>query len=181
LRARRDDGTFTIETSGGGTRRARKVALCIGRRGTPRKLGIAGETLEKVTYRLIEPEQYRGGRCLVVGGGDVAVETALTLAREPGTKVTLAHRGTTFDRCKPDNFAALEEARARATVEVRLSTVPAEIAVDHVVLRAADEVTRLPNDWVFVCIGGELPTVWLGKIGIEVQTLRGQAHPAMGA
>ncbi len=36
---------------------------------------------------------------------------------------------------------------------------------------------KLPNDFVFVCIGGELPTVWLKKIGIEVKTMRGEAFP----
>jgi thioredoxin reductase/NAD-dependent dihydropyrimidine dehydrogenase PreA subunit len=178
--ARAADDTFTVETSAG-ARRARRVALCIGRRGTPRKLGVPGEDSSKVTYRLTEPEQYRGSRCLVVGGGDSAVEAALMLSREAGTKVTLAHRGDAFDRCKPDNFAALEEARAHGAIDVRLRTSPTEIGPAHVLLQSGDQTVRLENEWVFVCIGGELPTAWLSKIGIEVQTLRGQVHPAMRA
>jgi thioredoxin reductase/NAD-dependent dihydropyrimidine dehydrogenase PreA subunit len=170
------DGSFEVRTSAG-VRRARKVILCIGRRGTPRKLGVPGEQLDKVTYRLIEPEQYRGARCLVVGGGDMAVETALMLANEEGTRVTLTHRGAAFDRCKPDNFDALERAQKAGRVDVRLSSSPSEIAADHVMLGGA----RVENDFVFVCIGGELPTKWLNQMGIEVQTLRGEAHPAMRA
>jgi thioredoxin reductase (NADPH) len=178
--ARAADGTFTVETSAG-PQRARKVALCIGRRGTPRKLGVGGEELDKVTYRLIEPEQYRGARCLVVGGGDSAVESALLLAREPGTRVTIAHRGAAFDRCKPDNFEALEAQRLAGAIDVRLSTAPTEILPAEVVLRGPGGVDRIANDFVLVFIGGELPTAWLAKIGVEVRTLRGEAHPAMRA
>ena len=172
------EGAFTVETSGGASR-ARRVLLAVGRRGTPRKLGVPGETLPKVTYKLIEPEQYRGTACLVVGGGDSAVETALLLAREPDTKVTLVHRGSAFDRCKPENHDALEKARESRAIDVRLDSSPAEIAADHVLVRGAAGTVRVPNDFVFVCIGGELPSAWLRKMGIEVKTLRGEAHPAM--
>ena len=173
-------GGFSVDTSAG-TKRTQKVLLAIGRRGTPRKLGIPGEQLEKVTYKCIEPDQYRGTRCLVVGGGDSAVETALLLSREPGTVVTLAHRGDAFDRVKPDNYDALEKAQIASKLDVRLGAAPTEIAAGHVVLRGKRGTERLANDWVFVCIGGELPTVWLGKIGVEVKTLHGEAHPAMQA
>jgi len=173
---KQENDLFVVETSKG-ERRARRVLLAIGRRGTPRKLGVPGEQLEKVTYKLIEPEQYRGQKCLVVGGGDAAVETALMLAKEPGTQVTIAHRGDKFDRCKPDNFEALQKAEIAGTLSVMVSAKPLEIADDHVVLEARRK-EKLPNDFVFVCIGGELPTAWLSKIGVEVKTLKGEAFPA---
>ncbi len=174
---RGEDGVFTVDTSTG-VRRARRVLLAIGRRGAPRKLGVPGEELPFVTYKLIEPEQYRGTRCAVFGGGDSAVETALILSREPGTTVTLIHRGEAFDRCKPDNAAALDRAYSSKQLELRKRTTPTEIQPGVVVLRDK-RLERLPVDYIFVCIGGELPTAWLSKIGIEVTTLRGEAHPAM--
>lgn len=177
---RDDDGTFTVETSAG-TKRARRVLLAIGRRGTPRKLGVPGEQLEKVTYKLIEPEQYRGTRCLVVGGGDMAVENALLLSHEQSTAVTLVYRGDKFDRLKPDNADALEKAQLERRIDVRTATNPTEILLDQVVLKGKKGVERVDNDFVFVCIGGELPTAWLNTIGVEVTTLRGEAHPAMRA
>jgi thioredoxin reductase (NADPH) len=177
---RGEDGSFTVETSTG-SKRARKVLLAIGRRGTPRKLNVPGEQLEKVTYKLIEPDQYRGTRCLVVGGGDMAVENALLLSREQGTAVTLVYRGDKFDRLKPDNYAALEKAQIDRTIEVRTGTNPTEIMLDQVVLKSSRGVERVGNDFVFVCIGGELPTTWLNTIGVEVTTLRGEVHPAMRA
>jgi thioredoxin reductase len=170
------DGVFNVVTSKG-DRRAQRVLLAIGRRGSPRKLGVPGETLAKVTYKLLDPAQYQGARCLVVGGGDSAVEIALSLAREPGTTVTLCHRGDAFDRIKPDNRTALDAAREASQLEVLLRTVPKEIREEEVVL---PEKT-LGNDYVFVCIGGELPTAWLAKIGIAVKTMRGEAHPAMAS
>jgi thioredoxin reductase len=42
----------------------RNVLLAIGRRGTPRKLGVPGEESSKVVYRLIDPEQSRGKHVL---------------------------------------------------------------------------------------------------------------------
>jgi thioredoxin reductase len=172
---KRDGDGFVLETSKG-ERRARRVLLAIGRRGTPRKLGVPGEQLEKVTYRLIEPEQYRGQKCLVVGGGDAAVETALMLAKEPGTQVTIAHRGDKFDRCKPENYELLEKAEINGKLTVKVSCKPVSIHDDHVIVEARRK-EKLPNDFVFVCIGGELPTAWLSKIGVDVKTLKGEAFP----
>jgi thioredoxin reductase/Pyruvate/2-oxoacid:ferredoxin oxidoreductase delta subunit len=176
---RREDAQFVIDTNKG-EHRARRVLLAIGRRGTPRKLGVPGEQLEKVTYRLIEPEQYRGQKCLVVGGGDMAIETALMLSAQPGTTVTLAHRGDKFDRCKPENYELLEKAEIAGKVAIKIAAKPLHIGEDHVLLEARRK-ERLPNDFVFVCIGGELPTAWLSKIGVEVKTLKGEAFPAAQA
>ncbi len=52
------DGVFTVMTA---TQRyrARAVVLAIGRSGTPRKLGVKGEQLPKVMYRLIEPDHHQ--------------------------------------------------------------------------------------------------------------------------
>ena len=71
----------------------RNVLLAIGRRGTPRKLGVPGEEQPKVVYSLIDSEQYQGQHVLVVGGGDSAAEAALAVAAELGTTVTVSCRG----------------------------------------------------------------------------------------
>ena len=180
---RQPEGHFLVETSAG-SRTARRVLLAIGRRGAPRKLGVPGEHLDKVTYKLIEPEQYRGTRCAVFGGGDSAVETAMMLAAEPGTQVTLVHRGERFDRIKPANREALEAAQAQGKLVVKTQVKPLEITAESVRLdepEGGGGPRSIDNDFVFVCIGGELPSAWLAKIGIEVRTFRGEAHPAAQA
>ena len=98
------------------------VLLALGRRGTPRKLGVPGEEQAKVVYRLIDAEQYRGQHVLVVGGGDSAIEAALALADETGTTVTLSYRSDAFSRLKPKNRERLQEAESQGTLNVMLKS-----------------------------------------------------------
>ncbi|HUW00266.1 MAG TPA: NAD(P)-binding domain-containing protein [Gallionella sp.] len=151
----------------------RSVLLSIGRRGTPRKLGVPGEDQEKVVYRLIDPEQYRGKRVLVVGGGDAALEAALAICQEPGAKVTLSYRSNAFSRVKPKNRQLTEEARTSGRLSVLLESNVREIKAGSVVIDHQGSKIDLPNDAVIVCAGGILPTPLLKEIGIEVETRHG--------
>ncbi len=157
------------------TYHAASVLLALGRRGTPRKLGVPGEELEKVVYRLLDPEQYRGLPVLVVGGGDSALEAALALCGEPGTDVILSYRSEAFSRVKPKNRKRLEEAAADGRLRVLLSSTVARIEPGHVVLAHKGKEIRVANQAVVVCAGGELPTPFLKKVGIQVETHHGEA------
>ena len=99
LKLSKDKGIFTLKTNKG-TYISKTVLLAIGRRGSPRKLGVIGENKEKVDYRLLEPELIHGQKILVIGGGDSAIEAALLMANE-GNNVTLSYRGDNFSRMKP--------------------------------------------------------------------------------
>ncbi len=151
------------------------MLLAIGRRGTPRKLGVPGEELPKVVYRLIDPEQYRGRKVLVVGGGDAALEAAIALADEPGCEVTLSYRSEAFARVKPANRARLQERQERRRVTVLLKSNVKRIEPDVVTLTHGEREVRLKNDAVIVCAGGELPFDLLKKVGIAFETKRGTA------
>src|SRR6185295_4558054 len=82
-------GRFVVKT-GKGEFRAQAVVMAIGRRGSPRKLGVPGEELPHVMYSLLDAEAYTGRRILVVGGGDSAVEAAMGLAYQTGNHVTIS-------------------------------------------------------------------------------------------
>jgi thioredoxin reductase/ferredoxin len=170
---RRGEG-FEVATSRG-RHRARAVLLAIGRRGTPRKLGVPGEELAKVVYRLVDPEQYRGRRVLVVGGGDSALEAALQLAGEPGTEATLSYRGAAFSRAKAANRARVERAAAGGAMQVLLGSDVTEIEAEAVRLRSGERALSLANDAVIVCAGGVLPNAFLASIGVAVETKYGTA------
>ena len=157
------------------TLHAQTVLLTIGRRGSPRRLGVEGEDLPKVVYRMIDPEQYVGRRVLVVGGGDSAIEAAATLAEETNALVTLAYRGNALGRAKPKNRERIDGCVASRRLELWLNTEIASIAEDHVVVSREGQLQRTPNDVVIVCAGGILPTEFLKQAGVEVSTKYGSA------
>jgi len=166
-------GEGFLVSSTGGDYQAAMVLLAIGRRGTPRRLGVPGEDLAKVVYRLVDPEQYRGQRVLVVGGGDSAIEAACTLAGEHGTQVALSYRGDAFARAKRKNRERIAALEADGRVEVLLGSTVTEIAPDRVRLGGAGKELERGNDAVIVCAGGILPTGFVTSIGVEVETKHG--------
>ncbi|MEQ1663552.1 MAG: NAD(P)-binding domain-containing protein [Thiobacillus sp.] len=167
-----DGKGFQIKTSGG-TYFARTVLLAIGRRGTPRKLDVPGEELPKVVYRLVDAEQYRGQKVLVVGGGDSALEAALAIAEESGTEVTLSYRSDAFGRVKVKNRQRLDEAEQQGRIRVLLKSNVARIDASEVVLECESGSVTLPNDVVIISAGGVLPIDLLKKVGIEFETKHG--------
>lgn len=173
----RKGDTFTVVTNRA-SYLTHSVLLSIGRRGTPRKLDVPGEDQKKVVYRLLDPEQYRGKHVLVVGGGDAALEAAVSISREPGTTVTLSYRSNAFSRVKPKNRQLTEEASHSGRLSVLLESTVKEIRAASVLLDQKGTSIDLPNEAVIVCAGGILPTPLLQEIGIEIQTRHGSgAYP----
>lgn len=155
--------------------KTRAVLLAIGRRGTPRQLGVPGENLSKVTYRLIDAEQYRGQHVLVVGGGDSALEAAHTIADQPGTTVTISYRSPAFSRAKPKNRDRVAELVAAGKMTALMSSNVREIREDAVAIETDNGPVILPNNAVIICAGGILPTGFLKDVGINVETKYGTA------
>ena len=153
--------------------RTRAVLLAIGRRGTPRKLGAPGEEKSKVVYRLIDPEQYRGAHVLVVGGGDSALEAAVSTADIPGATVTLSYRGDAFSRAKQKNRERVDQARKSGRLSVLLKSNVKEIGDDFVDIDHDGQRIKVPNSAVIISAGGILPTAFLEDIGITVETKHG--------
>ena len=168
------DGGFVVKT-GRAEYRSRTVLLAIGRRGTPRKLGVPGEELPKVVYRLVDPEQYRGKHVLVVGGGDSAIEAAVAIAAEPGSRVALSYRSQAFNRIKVANRERLSKAEREWQLTVLLGSTVVRIDERQAILDREGQAVKLDNDTVIVCAGGLLPTPMLKEIGILVETKFGTA------
>lgn len=168
-----DDG-FTVATANN-SYKTRAVLLAIGRRGTPRKLGVPGEEQTKVVYRLIDPEQYQHQHVLVVGGGDSALEAAISIADEPGTTVTLSYRSEAFSRAKEKNRNKVADAEKQGRLNVLMQSNVKHINTEQVTIQTPEDLINIDNDAVIVCAGGILPTAFLKNIGIQVETKYGTA------
>ncbi|HEY3385229.1 MAG TPA: NAD(P)-binding domain-containing protein [Saprospiraceae bacterium] len=165
---------FRIVVNEGEEYITKSVLLAIGRRGSPRKLNVAGEHLEKVAYRLLEPELIEGKNIVVAGGGDSAIEAALSLADH--NKVVLTYRGEAFQRIKPKNSEKINQAIADQKIDVIFNSTIALIEKENVTLTLPNnDKVKIPNDLVYIFAGGELPTQFLQKAGIEITTRFGHA------
>jgi thioredoxin reductase (NADPH) len=155
--------------------RTRAVLLAIGRRGTPRTLDVPGEEQSKVVYRLVDPGQYRGHHVLVVGGGDSALEAACSIADEPGTVVTLAHRSASFSRAKPQNRKRVQDGARNGRLTVVMSASVNRIGRNDVEYEQGGQRFTIENDAVVICAGGILPTSLLERVGVTFETKFGTA------
>src|SRR5882672_6579706 len=160
-----EDGIFTVTTPKG-QYRAQSMVLALGKSGSPRKLGVKGEELPKVMYRLIEADHYINKKILVVGGGDSAIEAAMGLGHQVGNQVTLSYRKEAFTRIKERNAQRIQESVRKGKVNVIFNSAPVEFKENSVVLEVDGKNQEIPNDFVWIFAGGEPPTAFLKKIGI---------------
>ncbi len=160
-------GSFLLRSSQGDLRAAR-VILAMGRRGSPRRLGIEGEDCASVFYDIVEMEAFAGRRVVVVGGGDSALESALGLAEQEGTEVILSYRKASFDRAKERNVAKLDEAESRGALRVWRESQVRAIRSGEIDIEDGGGVHTLPNDDLIVRIGGEAPYPFLERIGVQI-------------
>src|SRR6202030_4178602 len=165
--SRAEDGVFTV-VSNKAQYPARAIILCLGRAGNPRKLGVKGEELPKVMYRLIETDHYINKQVLIVGGGDSAVEAAMGLANQKGNQVTLSYRKEAFARIKERNSQRIEESVRKGKVKVIFNSAPVEFRSDSAVLEINGQTQVIPNDYVWIFAGGEPPRAFLEKIGVRL-------------
>ena len=162
----RPNGHFAVRTPGFEIP-ARHVILALGRRGTPRKLGVPGEELPKVMYQLVDAATYENKKILVVGGGDSAAEAVIGLARQRGNTVTLSYRRDKLVRIKQKNEQRIGELMGQGRTRALFGSEVTEILPDRVRLRLGDRAVELPNDFVFVFAGGDPPFAFLKQMGIR--------------
>ncbi len=163
-----ENEVFKISTSTGEEYLCNQVLLSIGRRGTPRKLGVDGEESQKVAYRLLEPELIHKKKIIVVGGGDSAIESALLL--QDDNEVILSYRKDQFSRLKPKNKEKIEQSMANGSLRVLFNSNLVSISDKEVSMRTEDDdaPVNIENDLVYIFAGGELPTSFLQNAGIKI-------------
>jgi NosR/NirI family transcriptional regulator, nitrous oxide reductase regulator len=165
----RANDLLRVRLADGGSISARRVLVAIGRSGDFRRLGVPGEDLDKVYNRLHDPSDFRGRHCLVVGGGDSALETAIALAG-CGAHVTLSYRKAAFSRPKQENLETLERLSAGPeALQLLMSSTVKAIHADAVDIALDDgQVETLHNDIVFSMIGREAPLTFFRRSGLAI-------------
>lgn len=143
---------------------SKNIVLSLGRRGTPRKLGIPGEELPKVTYGLIEPDAYKKKNILIVGGGDSAIEAATVLAGS--NNVTISYRKDKFFRVKKKNSDKINKAIENQSIDVMFESQLKTITETAVSIDKNGETIEKPNDYVFILAGGEPAYPLLRTVGV---------------
>ena len=157
---------FKIMTNTNEEFKTKKILLAIGRRGSPRKLNIEGEETEKVAYRLLEPENIQSKKIVVVGGGDSAIEAALSLAEQ--NKVILSYRSEAFNRIKPKNRENVNRAAEMGVLKIIYKSNLLSVEKEHVIMNIENEHVNVKNDLVYIFAGGELPTQFLENAGVMI-------------
>jgi thioredoxin reductase (NADPH) len=165
------EGALLSVKASTGEYRARSVILALGRRGTPRKLGVPGEDQEKVLYQLVDAATYNDQHVLIVGGGDSAVEAAIALASQKGNVVTLSYRKENFVRLKSTNEGRIAEHSRSGKIKLLMASEVESIEPKTVKIAVktakGSESMQMKNDFVLVFAGGDPPYPLLQSMGIQ--------------
>ena len=171
----REGGVWRVRSSDW-SGRAANVVLALGRRGAPKQLGVPGEELAKVSYRLIEPEPFADQHVLIVGGGNAAADCAIALAQTRKCKtVAISYRRGALARLRASVRADVDRLVEQGALQLLLNTQVVAISDHHVLLATPKGEMQLINDRVIIQIGGTSPSELLKTVGIELVEKRGEA------
>ncbi len=165
---RRYDGGFVTRTEKGNEIRARRIILATGQRGNPRKLKIPGEEREQVYHMLYSPRHYEQEDIVVVGGGNSAVEAALTLSER--NRVTLVHRRDSLSLVFSENRRKFDQAVQSGKIQVLWNTSVTEFGEgEATVTSEGSGFRKVPYQHAFVLVGAELSAGFLKSLGIRLE------------
>jgi thioredoxin reductase/NAD-dependent dihydropyrimidine dehydrogenase PreA subunit len=148
---------------------ARRVIVAVGQRGSPRRLPFPLDpaVLARVHYHLADARSFEGKRVVVVGLGDVAMEAAVALCRQRGTKVTVVHRGEGFARGKARNIEEVRREVAAGRLVLRFDAEVTAISAEAATIRSPHGEEAIPCDAVLVLIGSVPSFRALAEAGIR--------------
>lgn len=175
---KRNDSTFEIQTTQGNYT-TNKVILAIGVQGSPRKLGVPGDSLAHVAYTLADPGAFNGMDILVVGAGDSAIENALALAEK--NTVSLLNRTAEFPRAKEANVAKIMDAINTGKVRLFSNAAVSRVESEQVYINAADGEVKIKCNHIIARLGCILPRKFLEAIGIQFPSADADAVPVVNS
>jgi thioredoxin reductase (NADPH) len=177
---------FVVERAGGVPVAARAVVLAAGAGAfgpnRPPLRGIAEFEEKSVFYLVRRREDFRGRRVVIAGGGDSAVDWALSLA-DIAERVTIVHRRARF-RAAPQSAARLEalaeEGRIELAIPYQLHALEGAAGQLSAVIVAdlAGATHRLPADCLLPFFGLATDLGPLAAWGLQLDHNRISVDPA---
>lgn len=167
------DSQFTLSTTGEKMYHARYVVIAIGRMGKPnRPEYFAAIPAKARAHTHFDTRKIAGQnqKILVVGGGNTAVEFALSLCEKHA--VTLSYRQAVFTRLNPMNLKILEDDEAKNKIRVlRNSTLSSvgETVDGKPNVQFADGSSEMFDEVIFG-IGGSSPAAFLQNAGVALDS-----------
>lgn len=159
-------------------RKAHFLLVCAGTFPNPRRLCVPGGDLPKVFARLDDPTPFFGRDVFVVGGGNSAATSAMTLA-DAGARVTLAMRRAPEDyqsHLRPfivrDLLIQADEKRLTLLTEVAVTRVEPNcvhlVSADYETGTPTGEPFAVPNDFVFAQLGHTADFALFAHLGVAL-------------
>ncbi len=169
--------TFEITTSAGAKYEGKKVLLAMGTQGNPRKLGVPGEDMPHVQYRLVDPAEHKDEDALVVGAGDSALEIAIALSEE--NRVGLIVRGPEITRANELLTKEVLARQQRGQMTVYFNAGVKQVYEGYTDINVRGEVTRVPTQWIFLKLGADPPRKFFDSCGIKFSGDGKDARPIL--
>ncbi len=144
---------------------AKKVIIAIGQFGSPRKLNIPGEDLPNVFHRLDDPSEFANKKCLIVGGGNTAIEAALALLKI-GADVTISYRKEEFSRLSEKNKEEISNSKIKVEFLTNLKEITSQ---DVTYIYKNGDIKKEKFEANFILIGTELPFEFLKRMNLEIE------------
>lgn len=179
---RLDENLFQLTTDKG-THLGKTVIICAGVGAfAPKKLDLSNlpefEATGSVVYFVTRNEDYRGKRVLIVGGGDSAVDWALTL--EPiASEISLIHRSDNF-RAHAKSVEQMMASRVNVNTHCETDALHGENGQLRAVTfrhNKTKETTTIDVDAVIMSIGFVADLGPLKTWGLEIQRNQIVADP----
>jgi thioredoxin reductase (NADPH) len=181
------DGGFELATSAGEVIAAKAVVIAAGAGAfgpnRPPLEGLAAfEATGAVRYMVTRREEFRGKRVVIAGGGDSAVDWALSL-KSVAARVTVVHRRDKF-RCAPESAAQLKAAAERGEIDM---AIPYQLhglkgaggaleAVEVATLKG--DVKAIPADHLLAFFGLSMELGPIAEWGLGLERSHIQVAPA---
>ncbi len=179
-------GAFTIGTDQGDEICAKAVLIAAGAGAFgPNRPPLPGlpayEASGAVQYYVRRRDDFRGKRVVIAGGGDSAVDWALSL--KDIARVSVVHRRAKF-RAAPESAAQLDAAAARGEIEMIVPYQLAGLRGEEGLLSEVEvatlkgEARRLPADVLLAFFGLSMDLGPIAGWGMELETHRIRIDPA---